>query len=61
MSLKVYSIGGRLVRVLASGPATPGEHTAFWDGADQRGRRVSSGVYIYRVIDDLGGEIVDIQ
>jgi hypothetical protein len=49
VSLKVYSIGGRLVRVLADGPATPGEHTVFWDGSDQRGRKVSSGVYIYRL------------
>ncbi len=49
VSLKVYSIGGRLVRVLAEGPAAPGEHTVFWDGTDRHGRKVSSGVYIYRL------------
>ncbi len=49
VSLKIYNISGRLVRVLAQGPATPGEHTVYWDGADQRGREVSSGVYIYRL------------
>ncbi len=49
VSLKVYNISGRLVRVLAQGPAIPGEHTVYWDGADRRGREVSSGVYIYRL------------
>ncbi|MBW7995876.1 MAG: choice-of-anchor D domain-containing protein [Candidatus Glassbacteria bacterium] len=50
VSLKVYDIGGRLVRVLAEGERAPGEHTVFWDGTDERGRGVPSGVYIYRLL-----------
>lgn len=49
VSLKVYDISGRLVCVLAEGSRDPGEHTVFWDGTDERGRRQPSGVYIYRL------------
>jgi len=47
--LAVYSVTGQLVRTLASGPMTAGAHTATWDGRDDSGRAVSSGVYISRL------------
>jgi len=47
--LAIYAIDGRRVRVLASGPHDAGEHRAEWDGRDERGRPVSSGIYFARL------------
>jgi hypothetical protein len=49
VTLRVYGIRGQLVRTLVSRPATAGDHAAVWDGLDDRGRRVASGVYFYRL------------
>ncbi|HUU28327.1 MAG TPA: choice-of-anchor D domain-containing protein [archaeon] len=50
VSLKVYDIRGRLVRTLVDGTPQPGTHEIFWDGTDEAGQRVSSGVYVYRML-----------
>jgi hypothetical protein len=47
-SLVVYDVRGRQVKVLADGVLEPGQHAAKWDGRDQHGREVSSGIYFYR-------------
>ncbi len=49
VSLRVYDAAGRLVRSLADGPLPAGLHERSWDGADARGKPVSSGVYLYRL------------
>jgi len=49
VSLKVYDIRGRLVRILAEGEHGPGNHSVFWDGRDVIGSHVASGVYLYRL------------
>ncbi|HLA41351.1 MAG TPA: FlgD immunoglobulin-like domain containing protein, partial [Candidatus Glassbacteria bacterium] len=49
-SLAVYDLRGRLVKVLASGNRAAGSHTRTWDGADSNGRRLASGIYVYRLI-----------
>jgi hypothetical protein len=49
VQLRVFGIRGDLVRTLVSGSTRAGEHSAVWDGRDDRGRRVSSGVYFYRL------------
>ncbi len=45
----VYDVSGRRVRVLTTGPATAGYHEVHWDGRDDSGRRVASGVYFYQL------------
>jgi hypothetical protein len=40
----VYDVTGRLIRRLASGPREAGEHRLSWDGRDEAGRSVASGV-----------------
>ncbi|NLI98308.1 T9SS type A sorting domain-containing protein, partial [bacterium] len=45
--LKVYDITGKLVKTLVDGPQDSGNHSVTWDGTDERGRTISSGVYFY--------------
>ncbi len=48
VSLKVYDTSGRLVRTLVDGTRTAGLHTVPWDGRNDAGLAVGSGVYFYR-------------
>jgi hypothetical protein len=47
--LTVLDARGRVVRVLTEGTQGAGSHVVRWDGVDQSGDRVSSGVYFYRL------------
>ncbi|MFZ1945944.1 MAG: FG-GAP-like repeat-containing protein [bacterium] len=49
VELAVYSVEGRLVRVLVEGPVASGTHSIAWDGLDSRGTAVASGLYFYRI------------
>ncbi|MEA2064150.1 MAG: carboxypeptidase regulatory-like domain-containing protein, partial [Gemmatimonadota bacterium] len=49
VSLKVFSLRGRLVKTLAQGFKDAGTYSIQWDGADSGGRTASSGVYFYRI------------
>jgi flagellar hook assembly protein FlgD len=49
VSLMIYDVRGRLIKALASGNKTAGEHVVRWDGRDDRGQRIPSGVYFYRL------------
>ncbi len=44
-TLKVYNILGELVRTLVDEEQAPGFYRVVWDGKDNLGREVSSGVY----------------
>ncbi|MCU0607363.1 MAG: carboxypeptidase regulatory-like domain-containing protein [Candidatus Edwardsbacteria bacterium] len=47
--LAVYNIAGQRVRTLLAGGAAAGWRTVEWNGTDDRGRRVGSGVYLCRL------------
>jgi flagellar hook assembly protein FlgD len=49
ISLRVYNIRGQLVRILVDGEIEPGNHQVVWDGRDDKGKEVSSGIYFYRL------------
>jgi len=49
VELTVFDVAGRLVRTLVDGKQTAGSHAAIWNGRDDAGKRVSSGVYFYRL------------
>ena len=49
VSLAVFDALGRRVRVLTEGEVWPGEHVVTWDGTDDRGRELGSGVYFCRL------------
>jgi len=50
--LEIYSLLGRRVRVLMEGSLKPGLYHLRWDGKDEVGREVSSGVYLCRLVVD---------
>jgi hypothetical protein len=47
--LAIYNIRGQLVRELVDEIQNPGIYRVEWDGRDQHGRQVASGVYIYHL------------
>jgi hypothetical protein len=49
IELGVYSVSGERVRTLISGHGAAGRHTAVWDGYDDAGNAVGSGVYFWRL------------
>jgi hypothetical protein len=49
VSLKIYNILGQLVRVLVDEEKIAGTYTVYWDGNDQKGDPVSSGIYFYKL------------
>ena len=48
--LAVYALDGKLVRELANGTRSAGFHTEDWDGRNNAGREMPSGVYLSRMI-----------
>ena len=49
VSLRIYDMAGQLVRSLVSGQQEPGAYSIAWDGRDQTGAEVASGVYAYEL------------
>jgi hypothetical protein len=49
VSLVVYDSLGRVVARLVEGHLNAGQHAVTWDGTDDAGAPVSSGVYVYRL------------
>jgi hypothetical protein len=52
VSLKVYDVTGSEVRKLISESYPAGSHSIVWDGRDNRGLPVSSGIYFSRLAVD---------
>jgi hypothetical protein len=54
VSLLIYSITGQRVRTLAAGEKQePGQHRYIWEGTDNSGKPVSTGIYFYELyVDD---------
>jgi flagellar hook assembly protein FlgD len=49
VSLAIYNASGRRVRALLSGSRGPGTYAARWDGRDEKGIEVPSGIYFYKL------------
>jgi hypothetical protein len=47
--IAVYDVRGKLVRTLLSGRVVAGYDEVVWDGRDDSGNRVASGVYLYQL------------
>ena len=50
VSLKIYDIMGREVRAVVDDVLSLGYYKVIWEGRDQRGKQVPSGVYIARLV-----------
>jgi hypothetical protein len=49
VNLVVYDLLGRKVRTLVSEHQSAGSQSVIWDGRDEQGAQVASGVYFYRL------------
>ncbi|GAB4344023.1 MAG: hypothetical protein Kow0037_32450 [Calditrichia bacterium] len=49
VELVIYNVLGEKVRQLVSGQRESGLHRMVWDGRDETGQRVASGVYLYQL------------
>jgi hypothetical protein len=61
ISLDVYDVLGRRIRTLTSGKREAGHYSITWNGKDDSGNNVTSGMYFYRLRtaeSDLTGKMV---
>ena len=49
VTIRVYDVAGRLIRTLVDGVETSGGKRVMWNGRDNSGSRVATGVYFYRM------------
>jgi hypothetical protein len=49
VSLRIYNIRGQLVKELINQRYEPGKYKTVWEGKNQLGKHVASGVYFYRL------------
>ncbi|MDI6793824.1 MAG: T9SS type A sorting domain-containing protein [bacterium] len=54
VKILIYDLAGQLLRSLDIGPREKGAYltkaeAAYWDGKDEAGREVASGVYFYQL------------
>ena len=56
MELVIYGVNGRLIRKLVKDTREAGRHTASWDGRDDAGEKIGSGIYFYQLIAPGVGE-----
>ncbi len=52
VTMSIYNILGQRVKVLVNESRSAGIHSVIWDGADQNGISLPSGVYFYRLVAD---------
>ena len=50
--VEVFALSGQRMAVLHQGPQQAGYHRLHWDGRDDTGRLVASGMYLYRLVTD---------
>lgn len=49
ISIKIYNLLGQEIRTLVNGSKAQGRYSVTWDGKDNAGRAVSTGIYFYRL------------
>ncbi len=49
VTIRVFDILGQVVATLVDNEMDAGVHSVEWNGRDQKGNRVSSGIYFYRI------------
>jgi flagellar hook assembly protein FlgD len=59
VSLRIYNVVGQVVRTLVAEQQSAGRYTVRWNGTDDRGVSVSSGIYFYQIT--AGGDFGDVK
>lgn len=49
VTISVYDIRGRRVKKLVEEDLVPGYHETCWDGKDEKGTVLPSGIYLYKL------------
>ena len=56
VTIKIFAVDGRLIRTLKQGEQTePGTHEVSWNGTDNSGRHMPSGIYFVKTTQKTGG------
>ncbi len=58
VGLTIFSVRGERIRTLVSGVMPAGSHVVRWDGRDDRGVQVGSGMYFYQLHTGHGRDVV---
>ncbi|MCP4685385.1 MAG: T9SS type A sorting domain-containing protein [bacterium] len=58
LTLSVYNVLGQKIAVLHDQPTSAGEHSVSWNGTDDCGREVASGIYFARLRSENGSTLV---
>ncbi len=56
VEIYIYNTVGKLVRKIDEGDKSVGQHTVIWDGKNDDGESVSSGVYFYQLRTKVDGQ-----
>ena len=49
VTVKMYNLSNQLIRTLVDEYQRAGSHAVSWDGTDHSGKRVPSGIYLYKI------------
>jgi len=50
ITIKIFTVSGRLIRILEDFIGKSGFNMIDWDGTDEMGDRIATGVYLYKII-----------
>jgi len=50
VTIKIYDITGKEIKSLVSQKMSPGKYTVDWNGTDNNGLQIATGVYFYRLV-----------
>ncbi|MGH7454329.1 MAG: FlgD immunoglobulin-like domain containing protein, partial [bacterium] len=50
VTVNIYNETGQLVRTLVDGEMTAGRHRIYWNGKNQAGSSIASGIYLYQIV-----------
>ena len=53
--LVIMNIRGEIVQSLVDNQMSAGWHTAVWNGSNERGEAVASGIYLVKLLGERGG------
>jgi flagellar hook assembly protein FlgD len=55
-TLRIYNTRGQMVKTLVHEQLEAGNHSVTWDGMDDKGKPVASGVYLVRLATPVGSQ-----